>query len=318
MHYNEKHKDRIFCMIFGYEKYKSNLLDLYNALNDTNYTNLDDLEITTMENALYMSMKNDVSCIIANNMALFEHQSTWNPNMPLRGFMYFSDLFNKYVSRYRLGLYDDKLLKIPTPQYYVLYNGKKKIPDRQILKLSDAFIVPPKEGTFEWTATVLNINYGHNEKLLSACKPLREYAIFISTIKKYRQKFNDKNMAIEKAIDDCINQNILRDFLLERKAEAMHTLLTEYDEEAVMEGFRQRAYEEGEADGLEKGQAIGLEKGENQHLISQICKKMSKGKVVEQIANELEEDVSTIRKIYDIAIGLEPDYDIEKIMEKLG
>ena len=116
MHYNEKHKDRIFCMIFGYEKYKSNLLDLYNALNDTNYTNLDDLEITTMENALYMSMKNDVSCIIANNMELFEHQSTWNPNMPLRGFMYFSDLFNKYVSRYRLGLYDDKLLKIPTPQ----------------------------------------------------------------------------------------------------------------------------------------------------------------------------------------------------------
>ena len=310
MHYNEKHKDRIFCMIFGYEKYKSNLLDLYNALNNTNYTNLDDLEITTMENALYMSMKNDVSCIIANNMALFEHQSTWNPNMPLRGFMYFSDLFNKYVSRYRLGLYDDKLLKIPTPQYYVLYNGKKKIPDRQILKLSNAFIVPPKEGTFEWTATVLNINYGHNEKLLSACKPLREYAIFISTIKEYKQKFNDKNMSIEKAIDDCINQNILRDFLLERKAEAMHTLLTEYDEEAVMEGFRQRAYEEGEADGLEKG--------ENQHLISQICKKMSKGKVVEQIADELEEDVSTIRKIYDIAIGLEPDYDIEKIMEKLG
>lgn len=309
MHYNEKHKDRIFCMIFGYEKYKSNLLDLYNALNDTNYTNLDDLEITTMENALYMSMKNDVSCIIANNMALFEHQSTWNPNMPLRGFMYFSDLFNKYVSRYRLGLYDDKLLKIPTPQYYVLYNGKKEIPDRQILKLSDAFIVPPKEGTFEWTATVLNINYGHNEKLLSACKPLREYAIFISTIKEYKQKFNDKNMAIEKAIDDCINQNILRDFLLERKAEAMHTLLTEYDEEAVMEGFRQRAYEEGEADGLEKG--------ENQHLISQICKKMSKGKVVEQIANELEEDVSRIQRIYDVAIEFGPDYNVEKIMKKM-
>lgn len=89
----------------------------------------------------------------------------------------------------------------------------------------------------------------------------------------------------------------------------MHTLLTEYDEEAVMEGFRQRAYEEGEADGLEKG--------ENQHLISQICKKMSKGKVVEQIADELEEDVSTIRKIYDIAIGLEPDYNVEKIMKKM-
>lgn len=97
----------------------------------------------------------------------------------------------------------------------------------------------------------------------------------------------------------------------------MHTLLTEYDEEAVMEGFRQRAYEEGEADGLEKGQAIGLEKGENQHLISQICKKMSKGKVVEQIANELEEDISRIQRIYDFAIEFGPDYNVEKIMKKM-
>lgn len=310
MNFNRQHKDRIFCMIFGYEKYKGNLLDLYNALNETNYTNLDDLEITTMENAVYMSMKNDVSCIIANNMALFEHQSTWNPNMPLRGFMYFGDLYNKYISRYQLGLYDDKLLKLPTPQYYVLYNGNKKVADKQVLKLSDSFIVPPKDGIFEWTATVLNINPGHNEPLLSACKPLKEYAILISTIKEYRQKYDDKNVAIEKAIEECINCNVLKDFLLERKAEAMHTLLTEYDEEAVMEGFRQRAYEEGEADGIVKG--------ELQLLVSNICKKMTKNKSIEQIADELEEDVSKIQKIYDIAKEFAPDYNVEKIMAKLG
>lgn len=302
MHYNRNHKDRIFCMIFGYEKYKSNLLDLYNALNDTNYTNLDDLEITTMENALFMNMKNDVSCIIANNIALFEHQSTWSPNMPLRGFMYFSDLFNKYVSNYQLKLYGEKLIKLPTPQYYVLYNGRKNIPDRQILKLSDAFIVPPRDGIFEWTATILNINYGHNEKLLSACKPLREYAIFISTIQAYKQNFADKNTAIENAIDDCVAKNILRDFLLERKAEAMHTLLTEYDEEEAMEYFKQCAYENGE-------KAL---------LISLICKKIAKGKSVEQIADDLEENVSKIQEIYDIAIEFGPDYNVEKIMEKLG
>ena len=289
-------------MIFGYEKYKSNLLDLYNALNDTNYTNLDDLEITTMENALFMNMKNDVSCIIANNIALFEHQSTWSPNMPLRGFMYFSDLFNKYVSNYQLKLYGEKLIKLPTPQYYVLYNGRKNIPDRQILKLSDAFIVPPRDGIFEWTATILNINYGHNEKLLSACKPLREYAIFISTIQAYKQNFADKNTAIENAIDDCVAKNILRDFLLERKAEAMHTLLTEYDEEEAMEYFKQCAYENGE-------KAL---------LISLICKKIAKGKSVEQIADDLEENVSKIQEIYDIAIEFGPDYNVEKIMEKLG
>ena len=176
-------------------------------------------------------------------------------------------------------------------------------------KVQGQFIAPPKDGIFEWTATVLNINPGYNEKLLSACKPLKEYAILIETIKEYRQKYDDKNVAIEKAIEECINCNVLKDFLLERKAEAMHTLLTEYDEEAVMERFRQRAYEEGEADGLEKG--------ENQHLISQICKKMSKGKVVEQIANELEEDISRIQRIYDVAIEFGPDYNVEKIMKKI-
>lgn len=306
MNFNRQHKDRIFCMIFGYEKYKGNLLDLYNALNETNYTNLDDLEITTMENAVYMSMKNDVPCIIANNMALFEQQSTWNPNMPLRGFMYFSDLFNKYVSKYHFRLYDDKFIKIPTPQYYVLYNGSRKVPDKQILKLSDAFVAPPKDGIFEWTATVLNINPGYNEKLLSACKPLKEYAILIETIKEYRQKYDDKNVAIEKAIEECINCNILKDFLLERKAEAMHTLLTEYDEEEAMEYFKQRAYED------------GIVKGELQLLVSNICKKMIKNKSIEQIADELEEDVSKIQKIYDIAKEFAPDYNVEKIMAKLG
>ena len=306
MNFNRQHKDRIFCMIFGYEKYKGNLLDLYNALNETNYTNLDDLEITTMENAVYMSMKNDVSCIIANNMALFEQQSTWNPNMPLRGFMYFSDFFNKYVSKYHFRLYDDKFIKIPTPQYYVLYNGSRKVPDKQILKLSDAFIAPPKDGIFEWTATVLNINPGYNEKLLSACKPLKEYAILIETIKEYRQKYDDKNVAIEKAIEECINCNVLKDFLLERKAEAMHTLLTEYDEEEAMEYFKQRAYED------------GIVKGELQLLVSIICKKMIKNKSIEQIADELEEDVSKIQKIYDIAKEFAPDYNVEEIMAKLG
>ena len=176
MKYNRNHKDRVFCMVFGYEKYKGNLLSLYNALNDTCYTNLDDLEITTMDNALYMSMKNDVSCIISNNLALFEQQSTWNPNMPLRGFMYFADLYNKYISTGSLGIYRDKLVKLPTPQYYVFYNGDRDMPDKQLLKLSDAFIEPPREGCFEWTATILNINYGHNKNY---CLTVKHYRIMV-------------------------------------------------------------------------------------------------------------------------------------------
>lgn len=293
-------------MVFGYEKYKGNLLSLYNALNDTCYTNLDDLEITTMDNALYMSMKNDVSCIISNNLALFEQQSTWNPNMPLRGFMYFADLYNKYISTGSLGIYRDKLVKLPTPQYYVFYNGDRDMPDKQLLKLSDAFIEPPREGCFEWTATILNINYGHNKKLLSNCKTLSDYGILIKTINDYKQKYNDINAAIENAIDYCIEHDVLKDFLLERKTEAMHTLLTEYDEKKTMEYLRQDAYDD------------GVTEGEMKLLISQICKKLSKGKSVNQIADELEEDVSKIKEIYDVAKDFAPEYDVKKILEKLG
>ena len=173
-------------------------------------------------------------------------------------------------------------------------------------KVQGRFIAPPKDGIFQWTATVLNINPGYNEKLLSACKPLKEYAILIETIKEYRQKYDDKNVAIEKAIEECINCNVLKDFLLERKTEAMHTLLTEYDEEEAMEYFKQRAYED------------GIVKGELQLIVSNICKKMIKNKSIEQIADELEEDVSKIQKIYDIAKEFAPDYNVEKIMAKLG
>lgn len=293
-------------MVFGYEKYKGNLLSLYNALNDTCYTNLDDLEITTMDNALYMSMKNDVSCIISNNLALFEQQSTWNPNMPLRGFMYFADLYNKYISTGSLGIYRDKLVKLPTPQYYVFYNGDRDMPDKQLLKLSDAFIEPPREGCFQWTATILNINYGHNKKLLSNCKTLSDYGILIKTINDYKQKYNDINAAIENAIDYCIEHDVLKDFLLERKTEAMHTLLTEYDEKKTMEYLRQDAYDD------------GVTEGEMKLMVSLICKKLSKGKSVNQIADDLEEDVSKIKEIYDVAKDFAPEYDVKKILEKLG
>lgn len=306
MKYNRNHKDRVFCMVFGYEKYKGNLLSLYNALNDTCYTNLDDLEITTMDNALYMSMKNDVSCIISNNLALFEQQSTWNPNMPLRGFMYFADLYNKYISTGSLGIYRDKLVKLPTPQYYVFYNGDRDMPDKQLLKLSDAFIEPPREGCFEWTATILNINYGHNKKLLSNCKTLSDYGILIKTINDYKQKYNEINAAIENAIDYCIEHDVLKDFLLERKTEAMHTLLTEYDEKKTMEYLRQDAYDD------------GVTEGEMKLMVSLICKKLSKGKSVNQIADDLEEDVSKIKEIYDVAKDFAPEYDVKKILEKLG
>ena len=229
-----------------------------------------------------------------------------NPNMPLRGILYSARLFSKYIKANKLNIYSEKLIKIPTPQYYMLYNGKRKIKDKVILRLSDAFSALQNEGQFEWTATVLNINKGHNEELLSKCQILKEYVILIDRINENQKKYDSVEEAVENAVSYCIKNNILQDFLTEHKAEVIMSLLTEYDEEEAMEYFKQRAYED------------GIVKGELQLLVSNICKKMIKNKSIEQIADELEEDVSKIRKIYDIAKEFAPDYNVEKIMAKLG
>ena len=164
---NPRHKDRLFCTIFGKERYKKYALELYNAVNGSNYRELSDLEIITLEDALYIKMKNDVAYLISESMALYEHQSTVNPNMPIRGFMYFGELYSKYVTITGANLYKRKLVKLPTPQYIVFYNGTEDYPEVSELKLSDAFITPSRIGTYEFTATVYNINLGKNEKLLN-------------------------------------------------------------------------------------------------------------------------------------------------------
>lgn len=168
-----EHKDRLFQKLFGDETNRKNLLSLFNALNNTNYTDENAIEINTIDDVIYMGMKNDVSCILDNYMSLSEHQSTFNPNMPIRGLMYFGRLYDKYIKQYGLNLYSTKLLKLPTPKYFVLYNGNIDKPDIINLKLSDSFIHKDGGNCFEWTATMININYGHNKKLLDSCLILK-------------------------------------------------------------------------------------------------------------------------------------------------
>lgn len=258
---NRNYKDRLFRAIFGYEKHKENLLSLYNALNGTYYTNVDELVINTIDDVLYMGMKNDVSCIIENRISLYEHQSTNNPNMPLRGFMYFGDLYEKYLAENQLNIYGRSLVKIPTPKYYVFYNGTESQPDNIKLKLSDAFTVPDDSGEFEWTATVLNINLGHNQKLMAACKVLNEYAILVETIRKYTLELKDVETAVDQAVKECISNKILEDFLTSHRAEVKDMILTEYDHEKTMQMIRDEAIREGLEEGREKGLIEGREKG---------------------------------------------------------
>lgn len=255
------YKDRLFRKLFGDPANKENLLSLYNALNDRNYTDPDELEITTIEDVIYMGIKNDVSCIVDDYMCLIEHQSTDDPNMPLRGYMYFAKLYDKYLASFGYKLSGRRMIKIPTPQYFVLYNGTKEMPDRKEMKLSDAFQHPDDTGGFEWTATLININHGRNKELMKACRVLEEYSMCIAEVREELKETKDAEESITRAINNCIEKGILKDFLTSHKAEVIGMFLTEYNEEEAKKCMQEEYYEDGLAEGIAKGRAEGIAKG---------------------------------------------------------
>ena len=243
---NRSYKDRLFKIIF---EDKKELLSLYNALTGKNYQNPDELEINTIDDVIYMHLKNDMSFILDDWQNLFEQQSTFNPNQPLRGFFYFADLYKvKYFGK---KIYSTRLLKIPTPQYIVFYNGTTSMPDRKELRLSDAFQQPTAQPDIEVVAHMLNINYGHNKELMERCRKLKEYAQFIDIIRYYlrENKQWSNEQAISKAIDDCIKNNILRDILQKERLRVMASILSEFDEVGYKEMIQDEAIEDGEIRG---------------------------------------------------------------------
>ena len=268
---NRTYKDRLFKIIF---EDKKELLSLYNALTGKNYQNPDELEINTIDDVIYMHLKNDMPFILDDWQNLFEQQSTFNPNQPLRGFFYFADLYKvKYFGK---KIYSTRLLKIPTPQYIVFYNGTTSMPDRKELRLSDAFQQPTAQPDIEVVAHMLNINYGHNKELMERCRKLKEYAQFIDIIRHYlrENKQWSNEQAISKAIDDCIQNNILRDILQKERLRVMASILSEFDEVGYKEMIRDEAYEDGFEDGgvktlIEFTQDTGYSKQEVFAIIKQ-------------------------------------------------
>ena len=241
--HNRQYKDRLWRMIFNN---KEDLLQLYNAINHTDYQNPDDLEVNTLEDVLYLSMKNDVSFLVGGTMNLYEHQSTFNPNMPLRGVFYFSRVYEGYVADNNLMIYHEKRVRLPKPKYIVFYNGTKKQPDSMELKLSDCFENTDNEAPcLECTATMLNINYGHNQELMKHCRRLEEYSIFVQCVREYIQSEPSVEDALEKAIDTCINQDVLADFLKKHRVEVLEMILTTYNKKLHEKTLRREGRDEG-------------------------------------------------------------------------
>ena len=236
---NRKYKDTIFRMLFSDKK---NLLSLYNALNGKNYSDCDKLEIVTLENAIYMSMKNDLAFILDLDLFLWEHQSTYNPNVPLRDLMYIAKEYEKYIKEKGISLYSSRQQKIPAPQFIVFYNGNRKIGERMEHRLSDAYETVRGEPALELKVLVININEGHNQKLMESCQILKEYAQYVSKVRTYKKTLN-LNEAVEKAVEECIQEGILREFLLANKAEVVAMSIFEYDREWEEEILRKAEFE---------------------------------------------------------------------------
>lgn len=245
------YKDRVFRLLF---QDKKRLLELYNALNNTNYADENDLIINTLENAIFMKMRNDISFLINLDMDLYEHQSSYCPNMPLRGLLYFADLYKKYVGTAELS--GRKLVKIPAPHFIVFYNGTERQEEEFIQKLSDAY-EGDREGCIELTVRTININYGKNKALMEKCKSLADYAAFIAYIRENLKTMPLEN-AVRTAIDTCINENILKEFLTEQKAEVITMSIYEYDEENAKKYYFSEGYEDGYDEGKTLGKATGL------------------------------------------------------------
>ncbi len=241
---NRQYKDTVFRMLFSE---KENLLSLYNAVTGNAYQNADDLKIVTLKNAIYMGMKNDLAFMLETNIYLYEHQSTLNPNIPLRDLIYIGIEYQQYVDD--KSLYSSSLQKIPAPKFMVFYNGTDAVDDRVELRLSNAYEHLVGEPDLELKVLMLNVNEGHNKELMEQCQTLKEYAIYVARVRKYASEMN-LNDAVARAIDECIKEGILVEFLRKNRSEVKMVSILEYDKEWEEKKLRKAEYEAGKSDGI--------------------------------------------------------------------
>ena len=298
------YKDTVFRMLFNN---KENLLELYNGVNNKHYTNVDDLTINTLENAIYLNMKNDVSCIFNFSLNIYEHQSTYNPNMPLRNLFYVAKLIEKelIISKKKNSLYGEALIQIPAPEFIVFYNGTDKdLPDKTICKLSDSYIEPTSKPKLELEVTILNINIGKNKTLFEHCQTLYEYSLYVDCVRKFARDMPIAQ-AVPKAVDYCIEHNILAKFLKKNKAEvvAMSILECNYEEElekikySMREVLTEEIRQEVRHEVRQEVRQELYDETRNNLLLEQIQKKLQKGKSLEVIADETEQPIEVITNL---------------------
>ena len=248
-----KFKDTIFNLLFNKPE---EALQLFNALNGTDYKDTSALRIMTLEAGLYLGYKNDVAFMVADRLNLYEHQSTENANMPLRGLLYFTEEYQRLIDEQKMNLYGEKLLLLPLPRYIVLCNAADMKEEKKTLRLSDAYRIKG-DASLECTAIVYNINAGHNKEIMEGCRTLSEYAELIRRQRESYRAGTELLPSIAEAIDSCIRDNILKEFLLGNRKGVIGMLLEEYDEEKQRELDRRDNFEDGKTEGKAEGKTEG-------------------------------------------------------------
>lgn len=266
----KRYKDNVFCMLYSD---KRNLLDLYNALNNSSHTDIDNLTVTTLKGGAYMKYKNDASFVFSYELYMFEQQSSVNYNMPLRFLHYGSEVYrNMFTNNV---LHRKNMVRIPTPHFITFYNGKEKMKERvKILRLSDMFEIKTDNLELELIVTVININpesesdniYSLDRKaevikdydtdtfvknalanadILSRCKSLRDYMTFVNKVRnKTDVQEMDVKQAVIEAVDECVKEDVLSEFFIKHREEVIAMSIFEYDEEGHMDIVREEGREE--------------------------------------------------------------------------
>lgn len=328
---NKEYKSDVFTMLMDDPE---NALELYNALNGTNYTDPGVVEMCRLDGGVSLTVRNDAAFVLDMRLSIYEHQSTVCQNMPLRSFIYLAIILQDMIKNH--NIYGSALVKIPTPQFAIFYNGEVNQPERYEMKLSDAFEHPVENPDLELKCTVYNINYGKNKELMSKCSFLRKYMIFVDYVREYHREygFHGLQYAIDRAIDRCIGEDILADFFRERRSEVVKAMVLDYTferqlmlerKDRLAEGYSE-GYSEGHAEGHAEGRAEGHAEGYSEghaegillRLIEQTCKKCAKGYTVEETADMLEEDVKVIADIYHVVetLGIKDANEIYNRLKK--
>ena len=303
---NREYKSDVISMMLQIPEYA---LDVYNAMNDSVYTDPDMIQIMRLENGISLSVRNDASFFISNYLNLYEHQSTYSPNAPLRFLIYLTNLLKTTIRK--RDLYSRKRVQIATPHFAVFYNGTEKRPEKEVLKLSDAFINRTDTPEIELTVTVYNINPNNNTQLLEKSEVLRSYMIFVNRVREnleHQKKIaqnapeydeaayeEELEVAINEAIDYCVKNHIMEEFFRENRNEVTKSMVLDYTWERREELIRAEEYEDGKREGLE----IGRADGERERDRSLVHRWLQKGKTIAEIADDLgksEEYVENLMK----------------------